>query len=100
MQRHQDTNGSGRWLGLLGVSALALLAGCDWISGSTPIGPPPRPGAEVTVQPSAAIPPAPANQQHDAGVLVEERAGCSRRSQQGLHATVRLDTAGRTDAAG
>ncbi|WP_425065785.1 hypothetical protein [Reyranella sp.] len=74
MQRHQDTNGSGRWLGLLGVSALALLAGCDWISGSTPIGPPPRPGVEVNVQPSAAIPPAPANQQHDAGVLVEERA--------------------------
>lgn len=75
MQRHQDTNGSGRWLGLLGVSALALLSGCDWIGGSTPIGPPPRPGAEKAVQPSASIPPAPANPQYDAGVVGnDERA--------------------------
>ncbi|WP_428682753.1 hypothetical protein [Reyranella sp.] len=74
MQRHQDTNGSGRWLGLLGVSALAMLAGCDWIGGSTPVGPPPRPGVERNVAPSASIPPAPANQQYDAGVAVEERA--------------------------
>ncbi len=69
MQRHQDTNGSGRWLGLLGVSALALLAGCDWIGGSTPIGPPPRPGAEKGVQPSASLPPGPVNPQYDAGVV-------------------------------
>jgi outer membrane protein OmpA-like peptidoglycan-associated protein len=76
MQRHQDTNGSGRWLGLLGVSALALLSGCDWIfGGSTPIGPPPRPGAEKAVQPSASIPAAPANPQYDAGVVPgDERA--------------------------
>lgn len=75
MQRHQDTNGSGRWLGLLGVSALALLSGCDWIGGSTPIGPPPRPGAEKGVQPSASIPPAPANPQYDVGVVgSDERA--------------------------
>ncbi|TAJ85738.1 MAG: hypothetical protein EPO10_21175 [Reyranella sp.] len=69
MQRHQDTNGRGRWLGLLGVSALALLAGCDWIGGSTPAGPPPRPGAEKGVQPSASLPAAPANPQYDAGVV-------------------------------
>ena len=69
MQRHQDTNGSGRWLGLLGVSALALLAGCDWIGGSTPVGPPPRPGAEKAVQPSASLPPGPVNPQYDAGVV-------------------------------
>jgi outer membrane protein OmpA-like peptidoglycan-associated protein len=70
MQRHQDTNGSGRWLGLLGVSALALLAGCDWIGGgSTPVGPPPRPGAEKGVQPSASLPPGPVNPQYDAGVV-------------------------------
>jgi outer membrane protein OmpA-like peptidoglycan-associated protein len=75
MQRHQDTNGSGRWLGLLGVSALALLAGCDWIGGSTPIGPPPRPGAEKGVAPSASLPPGPANPQYDAGVVSsDERA--------------------------
>ncbi len=69
MQRHHDTNGRGRWLGLLGVSALALLAGCDWIGGSTPIGPPPRPGAEKGVPPSASLPPGPANPQYDAGVV-------------------------------
>jgi outer membrane protein OmpA-like peptidoglycan-associated protein len=70
MQRHQDTNGSGRWLGLLGVSALALLVGCDWIDGSSaPIGPPPRPGAEKGIQPSASIPPGPVNPQYDAGVI-------------------------------
>jgi outer membrane protein OmpA-like peptidoglycan-associated protein len=75
MQRHQDTNGSGRWLGLLGVSALALLAGCDWIGGSTPIGPPPRPGAEKGIPPSASLPPGPANPQYDAGVVSnDERA--------------------------
>lgn len=70
MQRHQDTIGGGRRLGLLGVSALALLAGCDWIGGgSTPIGPPPRPGAEKGVQPSASLPPGPVNPQYDAGVV-------------------------------
>jgi outer membrane protein OmpA-like peptidoglycan-associated protein len=73
MQRHQDTNGGGRWLGLLGVSALALLAGCDWIGGgSTPVGPPPRPGAEKGVQPSASLPPGPVNPQYDAGVVGSE----------------------------
>ena len=70
MQRHQDTIGGGRRLGLLGVSALALLAGCDWIGGgSTPLGPPPRPGAEKAVQPSASLPPGPVNPQYDAGVV-------------------------------
>lgn len=70
MQRHQDTIGGGRRLGLLGVSALALLAGCDWIGGgSTPVGPPPRPGADTGVQPSASLPPGPVNPQYDAGVV-------------------------------
>lgn len=70
MQRHQDTIGGGRRLGLLGVSALALLAGCDWIGGgSAPLGPPPRPGAEKAVQPSASLPAGPVNPQYDAGVV-------------------------------
>ena len=56
MQRPQDTIGpatvgKGRWLGLLGVSTLAILVGCDWIGGSTPVGPPPRPGADRQVAP-------------------------------------------------
>lgn len=68
MQRPQDTIGSGRWLGLLGVSALALLAGCDWFGGSTPVGAPPRPGVERDVAPTNALPPAPGNRQYDAAV--------------------------------
>jgi len=75
MQRHHDTNGGGRWLGLLGVSALTLVAGCDWIGGSTPIGPPPRPGVEKGVQPSASLPPGPVNPQYDAGVVGTDDRG-------------------------
>jgi len=69
MQRNHDTNGGGRWLGLLGVSALALLGGCGWFGGSAPLGPPPRPGVEKAVQPSASLPPGPVNPQYDAGVV-------------------------------
>lgn len=68
MQRPQDTIGSGRWLGLLGVSALALLSGCGWFDGGTPVGPPPRPGVERDVAPTNALPPAPGNRQYDAAV--------------------------------
>jgi flagellar motor protein MotB len=68
MQRPQDTIGSGRWLGLLGVSAFALLTGCGWFDGSAPVGAPPRPGVERDVAPTSAIPPAPGNRQYDAGV--------------------------------
>jgi outer membrane protein OmpA-like peptidoglycan-associated protein len=68
MQRSQDTNGTGRWLGLLGVSALALLTGCDWFGSSAPVGAPPRPGVEREVAPTSALPPAPGNRQYDAPV--------------------------------
>lgn len=68
MQRPQDTIGSGRWLGLLGVSAFALLTGCGWFDGSAPVGPPPRPGVERDVAPASALPPAPGNRQYDAAV--------------------------------
>lgn len=68
MQRPQDTIGNGRWLGLLGVSAFALLAGCGWFEGSAPVGAPPRPGVEREVAPSSALPPAPGNRQYDAPV--------------------------------
>lgn len=77
MQRPQDTIGSGRWLGLLGVSALAMLSGCDWISGSTPIGPPPRPGVEREIAPVSAIPPAPGNRQYDAPVTAADETRTS-----------------------
>lgn len=77
MQRPQDTIGSGRWLGLLGVSALAMLSGCDWIGGSTPIGPPPRPGVEREIAPVSAIPPAPGNRQYDAPVTAADETGTS-----------------------
>ncbi len=68
MQRPQDTIGSGRWLGLLGVSAFALLTGCGWFEGSAPAGTPPRPGVERDVAPTSALPPAPGNRQYDAAV--------------------------------
>ncbi len=68
MQRPQDTIGSGRWLGLLGVSAFALLTGCGWFDGSAPVGPPPRPGVERDLAPASALPPAPGNRQYDAAV--------------------------------
>ncbi|WP_439612610.1 OmpA family protein [Reyranella sp.] len=68
MQRPQDTIGSGRWLGLLGVSAFALLTGCGWFDGFAPVGPPPRPGVERDVAPASALPPAPGNRQYDAAV--------------------------------
>lgn len=75
MQRRQDTNGRGRWLGLLGVSMLAFVAGCDWFGSSTPVGAPPRPGADRQVQPSAALP-APSSRPYEQGtVAVDETRG-------------------------
>lgn len=68
MQRPQDTIGNGRWLGLLGVSALALLSGCGWFESSSTVGTPPRPGVERDVAPTNALPPAPGNRQYDASV--------------------------------
>jgi hypothetical protein len=76
MQRRQDTNGRGRWLGLLGVSMLAFVAGCDWFGGSTPVGTPPRPGADRQIQPSAALPAPSANRSYEPGtVAVDETRG-------------------------
>ncbi len=83
MQRPQDTIGSGRWLGLLGVSALAMLSGCDCIGGSTPIGPPPRPGVECEIAPVSAILPAPGNRQYDAPVTAAVDDGASRHRRSG-----------------
>ncbi|MBL0899030.1 MAG: hypothetical protein IBJ17_10095, partial [Reyranella sp.] len=74
MQQRQDAiapapAGKGRWLGLLGVSTLAILVGCDWIGGgSTPVGPPPRPGADRQVAPSGSIPAPSSGRQYDAGI--------------------------------
>jgi hypothetical protein len=53
----------------LAVSALGLLSGCGWLGiggSSTPADmAKARPGVEREVQPSAALPPPPANQQYD-----------------------------------
>src|SRR5437868_3310772 len=64
--------------GLLGVSTLALLAGCDWFGGSTPSNAAKaRPGAERQVGASNALPSASAGRQYDAAIAAtdETRTG-------------------------
>ncbi len=54
---------------VLGVSALALLSGCDWFGSSTPADMAKlRPGAERDVPASSALPPPAAGQQYGAPV--------------------------------
>ena len=68
MRKGQDRTGRS-WLGLLGVSSLALLTGCGWFGGG---GPPPgsaklRPGADRQIQASSALPSA-NGQQYEQGI--------------------------------
>ena len=75
MRRRQDTIGSGRlWLGLLGVSAMALLSGCGWFGDSTPSGPGARPGVDRRAPASGALPPA-SGQQYDSGIAASDPVG-------------------------
>jgi hypothetical protein len=76
MQRRQDTNGSGCWRALLSVSVLSLVAGCGWFDSSTPVGTPPRPGADRQVAPSAALPAPSGGRAYEQGtVAVDETRG-------------------------
>src|SRR5258708_2740775 len=63
---------------LLGVSALALLAGCDWFDSSTPANTAKvRPGAERQLQATNSLPSANSGRQYDTSVapVDETRAG-------------------------
>src|SRR5216683_4586644 len=64
---------------LLGVSALALLAGCDWFGSSTPANTAKvRPGAERQVQATSSLPSASSGRQYDTSVapaVDETRSG-------------------------
>lgn len=76
MQQRQDTNGRTCWRALLSVSMLALVAGCGWFGGSTPVGTPPRPGADREVAPSASLPAPSSGRAYEQGtVAVDETRG-------------------------
>src|SRR5689334_418499 len=66
MRRGQDRTGRS-WLGLLGASSCALLAGCGWFD-SAPPGAKPRPGADRQVQASGALPSANPGRQYEQGI--------------------------------
>ena len=76
MQRDNDTIGSRRlWFGLIGVSTLAILAGCG---GNAPVPTAKaRPGADAQVPASASLPAASSGRQYDSGFapLDETRGG-------------------------
>jgi hypothetical protein len=75
MRRQQDTIGHrGPWLSLLGVSALALLAGCGWFGSDTPVGAGARAGVDRKAPASNALPPA-TGQQHDSGIVASDPVG-------------------------
>jgi hypothetical protein len=60
---------SRNWLGLLGVSSLALLSGCGWFDGGPPAGAAKlRPGADRQVQTSGALPSRNSGQQYEQGI--------------------------------
>ena len=79
MQRQQDTSGSRRlWLGLLGVSTLALMAGCGMFDSSTPVQ---QRKGPARCRPSGRgeqrLPSASSGRQYDAGIAAvdETRTG-------------------------
>ena len=63
---------------LLSVSALALLAGCDWFGSSTPANTVSvRPGAERQVQATSSLPPAGSGRQYDTSLAPVDETRCS-----------------------
>ena len=65
--------GKGRWLGLLGVSTFALLAGCGWFGGGAPAtSQKVRPGADRQAVASGALPTASPGRQYEQGVAAAD----------------------------
>jgi hypothetical protein len=65
----------GRWQSLLGLSSLALLAGCSWFGDSAPVGKA-RPGADRSIAPTGTLPSASPGQGAQQGVgAVDETRG-------------------------
>ena len=78
MAMRGQENKIGRLLGLLSVSTLALMTGCDWFGGGTPANTAKvRPGAERQVPASNALPSGSAGRQYDSSVapVDETRTG-------------------------
>jgi hypothetical protein len=77
MRRQRDTIGNRLWLGLIGVSALALVSGCGWFDDSAPAGSQKvRPGVDRQAPASSALPPpSGAGQQHDSGIVPADPVG-------------------------
>ena len=75
MRRQGDKMGAGRlWLGLVCVSALALLSGCGWLFGSGPDNTgKARPGVDRKGPATGALPAATGGG-HDAGIIEIGRA--------------------------
>ena len=77
MRGYRDMIGGLRASLLLGVSTAALLAGCDWFDGNTPVSSRQvRPGAERSVAVSNSLPAAGTGRQYDTGIAaVDETRG-------------------------
>ena len=78
MRGYRDKIGGLRAGLLLGVSTVALLAGCDWFEGNTPVSSRQvRPGAERSVAVSASLPAAGTGRQYDTSIAAvdETRSG-------------------------
>src|SRR5260221_14759960 len=77
MRKQQDMMGKGRWLGLLGVSTFALLAGCGWFGGGAPANSAKvRPGPDRQAAASGALPtPSPGRQYEQGGAATDGTRG-------------------------
>src|SRR5882757_9824148 len=73
MPGQKDMRSKGRWAGLLGVSACALLAGCGWFGGGAPANSAKvRPGADRKAAASGALPTASPGRQYEQGVAAAD----------------------------
>ncbi len=73
MRRPHDMIGTSRlWLGLLGVSSIALLSGCGWFGGSPSTSQKVRPGADRLAVASGALPAANPGRQYEPGIAATD----------------------------